>query len=72
MGVAKRRSMLWFPQNRLNSIGHISKTILNWLKQLDKLHTHISCTLVPNISQFGDPGLKTKIFFGDLIWNDPL
>ena len=27
----------------LSSIGHISKTILNWFKQLCKLHAHIKC-----------------------------
>ena len=39
--IARDWPMLWNPQNRLNSIGHISKTILIWLKQLGKLHTQM-------------------------------
>ena len=41
VGIAQL--MLWNPLNWLNSIEHISKTILNWLKRLGKLHTHMSC-----------------------------
>ena len=37
--------MSWNPQNRLNSVGHITKTIL---KQLGKLHTHMLCYTCTN------------------------
>ena len=43
MGIARGWTMSWNLKNRLNVIEDISKTILNCLKQLGKLHTHMQC-----------------------------
>ena len=64
-GVARGQPMSWNPQNRLNSIGHISKTILNWFKLFGKLHTPMSFYTY-NKNQ------RKNFFFSDLTWNDPI
>ena len=68
MGVARGWQMPWNPQIKLNSIGHISKIILNWPKRLGKLHKHVMLHSYQKSANLEILGKKKKCWWFDMEW----